>query len=113
MATLEDVDFEDIGGTNDDSIEEPNDDRRETNKEGQSKKKVRGKDIPWKEYKNFDTAEVYKQSDFKQEIEDGYTCNRRREWEYGSVEVHQCKYQRRAGYLACPWQLKVTYKSNS
>ena len=37
MATLEDVDFEDIGGTNDDSIEEPNDDRRETNKEGQNK----------------------------------------------------------------------------
>ena len=34
MATLEDVEFEDIGGTNDDSIEEPIDDRRETNNEG-------------------------------------------------------------------------------
>ena len=26
-------------------------------------------------------------------IEDDYTCNRKREWDYGSVEVNKCKYQ--------------------
>ena len=46
-------------------------------------------------------------------MDNEYTCNRKRDWDYGSVEVHQCKYQRRVEYLPCKWKLKVTYKSNS
>ena len=46
-------------------------------------------------------------------METEYTCNRKCDWDYGSVEVHQCKYQRRVEFLPCKWKLKVTYKSNS
>ena len=54
MANLDDSDFEDIGGVNNDSFEEnadDTDDTEERNDEGQGNingSKVRGKDIDWK-----------------------------------------------------------------
>ena len=76
-------------------------------------KTVRGKDIVWIDYEQFDTAEDYLSSDLRKKLVDEFTLRRKYEWDYADTEMYTCKFSRRAGYIPCPWRIKVSFLSNS
>ena len=74
---------------------------------------VRGKDIEWIEFKNFDTVKEFKESQIKGNLDSGFTRRKARSFEYGDVEDYVCKFERKVGFLGCPVKYKVTYSSTS
>ena len=85
MAYNSDDDFSYIGEVevNSNSEEEdPRDDGPRTNKDG---KKVRGKDIVWRDVNIFEDVEKYEASDIFEEIKSYFTEKRNNDCEYGHV----------------------------
>jgi hypothetical protein len=52
------------------------------NKDG---KKVRGKDIEWRDVKVFADVEEFQESEIKKEIDEEFSEKRNNDWEYGHV----------------------------
>ena len=71
--------------------------RGNINKDG---KTVRGKDINWLDFENFETVEEYFASDLFKKISDEFTLRRKHEWDYADIEIHTCKFARRIGFFA-------------
>ena len=113
IANISDDDFAFIG-ENDDfvDVEESVETRKKTkvNKNG---KKVRGKDVAWKDLVTFADPAEYKSSDVFVEITEDFTQKRYNDWEYGEVYNYVCKFSRRAGFLPCERELKVVFPSHS
>ena len=76
-------------------------------------KTVRGKDLIWKDFDQFDSAEDFNSSDLRKKLGEEFTLRRKNEWDYADIEIYTCKFARRAGFIPCPWQLKVSFLSNS
>lgn len=76
-------------------------------------KKVRGEDINWVEAYRFVNAKEYHASDIAKKLRDEFSARKKREFSYAEVEVFHCKHSRKVGYLPCPWQMKVSFLSDS
>ena len=75
-------------------------------------KTTRGGDRMWTLLKSFDTAEEYLQSDLYTKVKAEFVKMRNRQFDYALVEEHRCKYGKKAGYLPCPFALRVMYPSS-
>ena len=78
MSNLDDSDFEDIGGTHNDEnhVESENSTNDNVSTEARTNrngKKVRGKDIEWKESDSFDSAEEFHNSELIKVIKNEYS----------------------------------------
>ena len=115
MESDSDSDFEDA--VTNDNTEETSDvtniQRKERGNINSGGKRVRGNDVTWSDYKSFDNAEEYLESEIYGKLKTDFTLRRSNEWDYGEVEIFTCKYSRRTGYLPCPWMLKTTFLANS
>ena len=117
MAEDSDSDFEDTfrpsqtnSQNNNLNAEQDGVSQGKVNKDG---KTVRGKDIEWMDYERFESAEEYFSSDLANKLSEEFSCRRKNDWEYGSIEVHSCKFERRVGFLPCPWKIKINFMSTS
>ena len=81
-----------------------------TNKDGL---KVRGKDLEWVETHKFANSTEYKDSDIAKQLEKEFTVRKNREFAYADVLIYHCRFSRKVGYLACPWQIKVSFLTHS
>ena len=79
------------------------------NKDG---KKVRGKDIEWRDVKVFADVEEFQESEIKKEIDEEFSEKRNNDWEYGHVYNYVCKFSRRVGFLPCEREMKVVFMSH-
>ena len=75
--------------------------------------KVRGKDIVWEEIHHFENANEYMESEIAKKIEKEFTARKQREYSYADVKMYNCKFSRKVGYLPCPWQIKLSFMSDS
>ena len=85
---------------------------RKTNTNSQGKK-VRGRDINWIEVGRFDTIIEYKESSIFKDIQEKFSCMRKRSPEYADTEHYVCKYARKVGYIPCPVQYMVIFFSHN
>ena len=76
-------------------------------------KRVRGKDMIWKDLETFPTVDLYKESEVFKEIAEEFTQKRYRDWDYGEVYNYVCKYSRRGGFLPCEKEIKVVFPYHS
>ena len=114
--SLDDSDFEEEQFDTPDKNEEVFEDdigKSRKSKTNAGGKKVRGPDIAWLDLASYDSSEEYFASDMKKLIDTDYYKRKERECEYGVVKTYTCKFWRKAGFLSCDWQLKVTFLSTS
>ena len=95
------------------NLEEEEASQRENAKVNSEGRRVRGKDLVWKDFEDFETADEFKASDLKKKLDEEFTLRRSNSWDYADVEIYTCKYSRRAAYLPCPLIFKVNFLSNS
>ena len=81
-----DSDYEDIfkppDGNNDESDgDSDREERQERGRLNDAGKKVRGKDMEWKDFQSFDTAEEYFESDIFKKMKNEFTLRRKNDWE--------------------------------
>lgn len=109
-----DEDYEDVGERPFEEEEEYVEDNTtentnsHTNKEG---KRVRGKDIEWEDFQQFENAQEFKESEIYQTISKDFVCRKKSEPNYADTEHFNCKFARKVGYLPCQFQLKVNFLS--
>ena len=87
MESDSDSDFEDA--VTNDNTEENSDvtniQRKERGNINSGGKRVRGNDITWSDYKSFDNAEEYLESEIYGKLKTDFTLRRSNEWDYGEV----------------------------
>ena len=106
-----DDDFQYLG-EEEDNFDEDQDDQTDRPDRIKNGKKVRGNDRDWKQRRKFQHPDEYTASNILEELKSDFTCQRRKEFDYGECHTYTCKISRRAGYEKCPKEIRIIFPSD-